>query len=352
MPSLFPDIFADIFSSIARDLNEFDWRELAAFERIGAWPAAVKTSVVVVLNAAIFAGGYLLLLHDLRQGDLRLAREASGLEAQLGILEGNVAKLGDYRQRALEIEAPYLRILRQLPYESEIPALIDDITALGLRHGLAFEAIELGAELDHPHSVEQPIELRMTGGYHGIGAFFGEVAKLGRIVTLHDFSLQERMPGRLELNLQARAYRYRPLSGAFATEPVDGRLTAMPELFEPVPFEYPLEFGRDPFTSGSQSGPADSSCPEIPQADARALQQFALSDLRLVGLLQRGDEHVGLIEDPAGVVHRVAAGDRLGLARGRVEQITAQGLRLTEWPAGCPGGSTAREVLLPWEERP
>ena len=339
-----------LLAGIIRDLHEFDWRELASPQGSGGWPAAVRISVVLLLTASLLAGGYLWRLRDLRERDARLALEEAELAAELEVLRTSVASLDDYRQRAREIEEPYMRMLRQLPYESEIPALIDEITALGLQFGLNFDSIELAAELDRPHYVEQPIDIRVRGGYHEIGAFFSSVAALGRIVTMHDFSLRELSAGELELELLARTYRYRPLPEASAgpeTAPAVRQSPFRLERGQAEQFSYAAGARPNPFAPLVSPGEAG---PEAARSGLNPLERYALHELRLAGLLKYEQGNVGLLQDPSGTVHRVERGDYLGPDRGRVQRITDLGVELIEWKTDETGANAQRETLLPWEE--
>ena len=339
-----------LLAAIVRDLQEFDWRELAAPQGAGAWPAPVKTGIVLLLTASLLAGGYLLRLREQQERDSRLGVEQEELTAELERLKRSVANLDGYRQQAREIEEPYMRILRQLPYQSEIPALIDEVTALGLDFGMRFVSIGLAAERDRPHYVEQPIDIRVSGGYHEIGAFFSGVAALDRIVTIHDFSLQGSTTGKLELELRARTYRYRPLSGSvlsvdFASPEEDPDYLA--ERGSAEPFTYSAFANRDPFAPLAE--PADSG-PEAARSGRNPLEKLSLNELRLVGLLKDGQRYIGLLRDPSGAVHRVERGDDLGPDRARVRQITDQGVELSEWKTDESGVSVQRQILLRWEE--
>ena len=337
-------------AGIIRDLHQFDWRELAAPAGIGTWPAAVKASVILLLTTALLAGGYLLLLRDLQVRKARLDLAAAGLTAELEHLKTSVAGLDSYRQRAREVEEPYMRMLRQLPYESEIPSLIDEIAVLGLMFGLEIRAIGLAAELDRPHYVEQPIDIRVVGGYHDIGAFFSEVAALGRIVTLHDFSLGKLSAGKLELSLQARTYRYRPFPGTTAAAiPRRSSLAPaqFPEFHEPARYGYAAANGRDPFAPVVMPV---SSRREQPPAIRQPLREYDLDTLRLVGLLSHRQGYTGLVRDPGGAVHRVEQGDYLGRNQGQVQRVTELGVELIEWKIGESGESVRQELLLRWEQ--
>ena len=334
---------------LARELREFDWRELAAPRGGGAWPMAVKMVVVTLMTASLLVGGYLLRLRELQDRNARLALEETALAAELEALRDSVANLEDFRQRAREIEEPYMRMLGQLPYESEIPALIDEITALGLEFGLRFDSIELAAEIDRPHYVEQPIDIRVRGGYHEIGAFFGGIAALGRIVTMHDFSLRELSAAELELELLARTYRYRPLPEAPAADGA-GRPGPLSSSrigwVETEQFSYVPGDRRNPFAAlaASSAGGLEAARP-----GPNPLGNFAVNELRLVGLLKYEQGNVGLLRDPSGAVHRVERGDYLGPDQARVRRITDLGVELIEWKTDETGAVARQETLLAWE---
>jgi len=58
---------------------------------------------------------------------------------------------------------------------------------------------------------ELPISIKVSGGYHDIGAFAGDVANLSRIVTLHNLVVSpagKDSNGPLTMEATARTYRY------------------------------------------------------------------------------------------------------------------------------------------------
>jgi type IV pilus assembly protein PilO len=108
-------------------------------------------------------------------------------------------------------------ILRQLPSDTEIPGLIEDITLVGLKNGLTFTSIELQNEQLHEFYIEKPIKIVVTGSYHDLGSFVSDVADLSRIVTLHNFTIApdrtragsgDSRGGILRMSILAKIYRY------------------------------------------------------------------------------------------------------------------------------------------------
>jgi type IV pilus assembly protein PilO len=103
--------------------------------------------------------------------------------------------------------------LLQLPSDTEIPGLIEDITLVGLKNGLNFTSIDLRPEVQFEFYIEKPIQIVVSGSYHELGAFVSDVADLSRIVTLHDFTIlpeggSDVAGGMLRMNILAKTYRY------------------------------------------------------------------------------------------------------------------------------------------------
>ena len=107
------------------------------------------------------------------------------------------------------MEASFGTMLRQLPSDTEVPGLIEDITLAALDNGLVIESIDLQPERKAEFYVELPITIVVSGEYHNIGAFVSGVANLSRIVTLHDFNIKPvKSPTNLKMSIVAKTYRY------------------------------------------------------------------------------------------------------------------------------------------------
>jgi len=207
-----PQILATLKARAAeliRELRNFDWNDLGDPESIGVWPAAVKVVLVIVLFAACGGGGYWFLIKN-RQAELaRVIGAEAGLRTDLESKAVLAANLEAYRAQMVEMNESFGALLSQLPGQTEVPGLLDDITFTGLGSGLQLDAIQLQREVAQEFYIELPIDVRVTGGYHDFGAFVSGVASLSRIVTLHDFTINAA-GNRDELTMQilARTYRY------------------------------------------------------------------------------------------------------------------------------------------------
>jgi type IV pilus assembly protein PilO len=187
------------------DINDLDVNNL------GSWPAAVKTIAGALLLALVLAGGYFFYIQDM-QAQLDQARsEEVALKEQFATKAYQAANLAAYKSQMVEMENTFGALLRQLPSDTEVPGLLEDITRTGLGSGLEFEEIKLLPEEAQQFYIELPIQITVTGSYHDLATFASGVASLPRIVTLHDFEmkpLDAKSPSKLRMSILAKTYRY------------------------------------------------------------------------------------------------------------------------------------------------
>ncbi len=191
-------------------LRGTDLRELE-LSSLGSWPTPLKTLAAALLLLVVLATGYGLYLSPHLRQLQQVRHEETRLRQQFAIKARQVANLELYREQLASLRNSFEQLLRQLPSDSEVPGLLEDISRLGLGSGLAFEAIKLQPEVPRPFYVELLIQITVTGGYHDLATFVSGVAGLPRIVTLHDFQLRPLEfgdPARLRLSIEARTYRY------------------------------------------------------------------------------------------------------------------------------------------------
>jgi type IV pilus assembly protein PilO len=197
-----------------KELNDLDLADLD-FENVGSWPIAAKAMVIVMLFAAILAGGYYYHLSALsdrlqaaesRELDLRRQFERKSFEAE---------NLEAYKAQLDEMRESFGALVSQLPSDTEVPGLLEDISSKGELNGLRIEAIDLLDEVLEEFYIELPIAIEANGSYHDLGAFVSGMASLPRIVTLHDFEIE--MSGddssNLSMDITAKTYRYRDDGG-------------------------------------------------------------------------------------------------------------------------------------------
>lgn len=178
-------------------------------ENIGGWPLPVKLMIwLIACVAAGFLIFHLMLSDSLAQLDSVKANETD-LMKTFESKAFQASNLDAYKEQMKEMETTFGALLRQLPSDTEVPGLLEDISHTGLTAGLSFNSIQLAPEASKEFYVELPIDIEVKGGYHSFGAFVSGVAALPRIVTLHDFEISPGSDKTHELIMKVRAKTYR-----------------------------------------------------------------------------------------------------------------------------------------------
>lgn len=191
-------------------LNEFDLADLD-LENIGSWPAALKVIVLALLFGLLLVAGFYLHIEDLNKRLLGVEREEQTLRQDFEKKAFEAANLEAYKAQLVEMEERFGALVAQLPSETEVPGLLEDITDKGELNGLSIQRIDLLDEQAQTFYIELPIAIEAVGSYHDLGAFISGMAGLPRIVTLHDFEIviDSNAAPMLEMSILAKTYRYR-----------------------------------------------------------------------------------------------------------------------------------------------
>jgi len=192
-----------------KQLRELELSDLD-FNTIGVWPGPVKILLLIFLFALILVGGYFFHIKDLNLAFDRVKQKETQLRKQYEQKAFQVANLEAYRQQMVELEKSFGALLAQLPSDTEVPGLLEDITEIGYGSSMEIASITLQPEKAAEFYVELPIKIVARGGYHDFGSFVSGVAGLPRIVTLHDFKISKDRNGNLlAFEVLAKTYRYK-----------------------------------------------------------------------------------------------------------------------------------------------
>jgi len=195
---------------MAFDLNQY----LEEFKQLnpkdpGTWPIVPKVVVLLAILALIPVAGYFLdwqaQIEELEAGR---AQEVKLKDDYLN-KKRLAVNLDLYKQQLREIDTQFGALLKQLPNRSQMDALLVDINQAGLGRGLQFELFKPApSETSREFYNELPIQVKVTGTYHDMGAFASDVGQLSRIVTLNDVAIDAGKDGTLAMDSVARTFRY------------------------------------------------------------------------------------------------------------------------------------------------
>ena len=193
-----------------RSLRGFDVNNLD-FENVGSWPLPIRVLIWVVLLVVVLAFGYYYHIQDMQTQLAKAEAREVELKKDFEKKAFQAANLDAYRKQMAEMEESFGALVSQLPSDTEVPGLLEDITNKGLLNGLEIASIDLQKETAREFYVELPIAISASGSYHDLGAFISGMAGLPRIVTLHDFTINAKGgdANHLNMNIVAKTYRYK-----------------------------------------------------------------------------------------------------------------------------------------------
>jgi type IV pilus assembly protein PilO len=193
------------FQRLAQDFKTLDPKDP------GLWPLAPRVVILLSLFCALIAAawgfgaiGWSVQLEELAA---QQNQEAKHKEEWLG-KKKQAVNLDEYRRQLAEIDRSFGALLKQLPNKAEMGDMLVDINKAAQARGLLVELFKPGGEGPREFYAEVPITLNLTGSYHDIGGFTGDLAKLPRIVTLNDINLSANANGSLALRTTAKTFRY------------------------------------------------------------------------------------------------------------------------------------------------
>lgn len=195
---------------MAINLNQFaeDFKYLDPKDP-GTWPAVPKLVALIAILAGILVGAFFLdtqgQIDELEAGK---TQEAKLKEDYINKKKQSV-NLDLHKQQLREIDQSFGALLKQLPNRAQMDALLVDINQAGLGRGLQFELFRPAAgESAKEFYSELPIQVRVLGNYHDMGAFASDLGQLSRIVTLNDVTIGPGKDGQLQMDATARTFRY------------------------------------------------------------------------------------------------------------------------------------------------
>lgn len=200
------------FVESLQKMNEIDFNEID-FNNIGSWPVGVRVIVCLLTFIVTLGLGYQFHLTSLQDRIDSASQKESELREHYRIKAFQAANLNAYREQMSSMENSFGALVKQLPSDTEVPGLLEDITFTGRGAGLQIEEIKLQEENFSQFYIELPIRIAVEGSYHDLGSFVSGVASLSRIVTLHNFTIRPSQDGQLYMDILAKTYRYNDQGG-------------------------------------------------------------------------------------------------------------------------------------------
>ena len=175
----------------------------------GGWPWPFKIVAMLLIFVLILVAGFFVFYQAQLENLDKEEKKEADLKTVFIEKKKLAVNLESYQQQRAEIEQSFGALLKQLPTRSEMDALLIDINQAGLGRGLQFDLFKpTASENVTEFYAERPINLKVNGNYHDLGAFASDISKLPRIVLLNDLNIVAGKDGALSMDAVAKTYRY------------------------------------------------------------------------------------------------------------------------------------------------
>ena len=124
-----------------------------------------------------------------------------------------------------------------------------------------------------------------------------------------------------------------------------GRIAPLPEVKPYESYVYNPQGLRSPFQPQGPNAGAGGVRPVVHRS-REFLESFPLDTLRMVGTFKVGKNFYGLVQSRDGLVHKVQPGNYVGQNDGKITEITASKISLTEIIPDGLGGYIERPASL------
>lgn len=174
----------------------------------GQWPLAPRILCGIGVALGVLVLGHFGYWSSQFEEQEALAAKELQLREQYRMKTAQAINLDALTAQKAQVDQYVVRLEKQLPSKAEMAALLSDINQAGVGRGLQFELFKPGQVGVKDYYAELPIDIKVTGNYHDIGAFAGDMANLPRIVTLNNMELATNKDGTLTLGAIAKTFRY------------------------------------------------------------------------------------------------------------------------------------------------
>jgi len=152
-------------------------------------PPKQRYLLIGLLGGGIVAVYVWLLMLPLWESKGRLETDLQKLQADLDQKRMIAANRPKLEAEIKVLEKQLDAVLVKLPEDKDIPKLLTQVNTLGLQAGLEFLLFRPVTSVKKGFYAEVPIDIRIEGDYHALGAFLDRVSKLERIVNVADLKI-------------------------------------------------------------------------------------------------------------------------------------------------------------------
>ncbi len=184
-----------------------DFRDLD-FEDMPEWPLLPQLLMIGALIIVLQVVGAWFYLSPQNDELEQIRQQEVTLKSSIRIKAAKVAALPQLQVQLDELNTRYQYLLKQLPVQKELASMLSSVNDIGIKNDLSFTRVDWGEKQVQEFLYRLPLNIELTGDYNDIGHFSEAIAKLPRIISLHNVEWQRVSQESSTLHFRVRAYTY------------------------------------------------------------------------------------------------------------------------------------------------
>ena len=150
-----------------------------------------KLFIALLAVAAILGGGYAGLFKSQLESLEEYEAKETELKNTYKQKSIDAASLDNLKEELAAIRSAFNIMLKQLPTDSEIPNLVQELHQAGSNNGLRLDSVIPQPPVDDGPIQRLPYSISITGNYNQISQFTRDVGSLSRIITLESLKITQ-----------------------------------------------------------------------------------------------------------------------------------------------------------------
>lgn len=207
--------FKDFVKKEKRAVESFEFN-VDSLRIAGDWPITIRFVLTTILLISTIVLSTQFHFKSKYAYHNKLVKEEKELTEQVMFKITQSAGVDQYNKKIEEMNTSFEGLLAKLPTDIEMDGLLNDITKTGINNGVEFKNLQMLKEIKTEFYIEHPIEITIAGTYHSLGQFISEISNLSRIVTFHDFEMDNSLiesDNLLQIKVIAKTYKYEDSKG-------------------------------------------------------------------------------------------------------------------------------------------
>lgn len=201
------DNFLNLIKQQKNELKSFDLKNLDV-NQIGEWPSLIQYVFIILVAIGIQYGSNFLSEKKVKLLNSEITKETKLIQS----IKDNafiIPTNDEYKKQLIQLKEQLEQVKTKLPEKIEMSTILDEINNIALKNNVTLTIIQLKNEKENENYIELPFQIESVGKFHNFIGFLSELAKMNRIVTVHNIAFAIEKDNSLKMELVAKTYKYK-----------------------------------------------------------------------------------------------------------------------------------------------